>query len=49
MTATDKIGTNNLFDRENAWTDTSGALDVQINKKSDRRSCKEIFLSHSLR
>jgi len=28
----------NLYDPENAWTDTSGALHMQIKKKSDRRS-----------
>ena len=48
MTATDKIGTNNLLNLENAWTDASGALYMQIRKKSDRRSCTEIFLSRSL-
>jgi hypothetical protein len=48
MIANDKGGTNNLFDAENAWTDASGALHMQIKKKSDRWSCAEIFLNRSL-
>jgi hypothetical protein len=48
MIASDKGGTNNLFDAENAWTDTSGALHMQIQKKSDRWSCAEIYLNRSL-
>jgi hypothetical protein len=48
MIATDKIGTNNLFNRENAWSDASGALYMQIKKKSDRWSCAEIFQNRSL-
>src|SRR6266436_6970894 len=48
MIANDKGGTNNLFDRENAWTDASGALHMQIKKKSGRWSCAEIFLNRSL-
>lgn len=46
--ASDKGGTNNLYDPENAWTDPSGALHLQIKKKSDRWSCAEIFLKRSL-
>lgn len=46
--ASDKGGTNNLYDPENAWTDNSGALHLQINKKSSRWSCAEIFLKRSL-
>jgi hypothetical protein len=48
MIASDKGGMNNLFDAENAWTDTSGALHMQIKKKSDRWSCAEIYLNRSL-
>jgi hypothetical protein len=48
MVASDKGGMNNLYDAENAWTDTSGALHMQIKKKSDKWSCAEIFLNRSL-
>jgi len=48
MIASDKGGMNNLYDPENAWTDPSGALHMQIKKKSDRWSCAEIFLKRSL-
>jgi len=44
----DKGGMSNLYDSENAWTDDSGALHLQIKKKSDRWSCAEIFLNRSL-
>jgi hypothetical protein len=43
-----KGGINNLYDPENAWTDASGALHMQIKRKSDRWSCAEIFLDRSL-
>ena len=48
MIESDKGGTNNLYDPENAWTDASGALHMQIKKKSGRWSCAEIFLNRSL-
>jgi hypothetical protein len=48
MVASDKGGMNNLYDAGNAWTDKSGALHMQIKKKSDKWSCAEIFLDHSL-
>jgi len=48
MISSVKGGTNNLYDLENAWTDASGALHMQIKKKSDRWSCAEIFLNRSL-
>jgi hypothetical protein len=48
MIASVKGGSNNLYDPENAWTDASGALHMQIKKKSDRWSCAEIFLDRSL-
>ena len=48
MIESDKGGTNNLYDAENAWTDASGVLHMQIKKKSGRWSCAEIFLNRSL-
>jgi|HubBroStandDraft_1064217.scaffolds.fasta_scaffold18721_2 hypothetical protein len=48
MVASDKGGTNNLYDPENAWIDASGALHMQIKKKSGNWSCAEIFLNRSL-
>jgi hypothetical protein len=48
MIASDKGGMNNLFDPENARTDTSGALHMKIQKKSGRWSCAEIYLNRSL-
>ena len=48
MIESDKGGVSNLYDAENAWTDLSGALHMQIKKKSDRWSCAEIFLNRSL-
>jgi hypothetical protein len=48
MIDSDKGGTNNLYDAENARTDASGALHMQIKKKSGRWSCAEIFLNRSL-
>src|ERR1700729_2788932 len=43
MIASDKGGMNNLYDPENAWSDASGALHMQIKKKSGSWSCAEIF------
>src|SRR5579864_737443 len=48
MIESDKGGANNLYDPENARTDASGALHMQIKKKSGRWSCAEIFLNRSL-
>ena len=48
MVESDKGGMNNLYDPKNAWTDASGALHMQIKKKSERWSCAEIFLNRSL-
>jgi hypothetical protein len=48
MIPSDKGGTNNLYDPENAWTDPSGALHMQIKKKLGSWSCAEIFLDRSL-
>jgi hypothetical protein len=44
----DKGGINNFYDPVNAWTDASGALHMQIKKKSGGWSCAEIFLNRSL-
>jgi hypothetical protein len=44
----DKGGMSNLYDPENAWVDTSGALHMRITKKSGKWSCAEIFLNRSL-
>ncbi len=48
MIESDKGGVSNLYDSENAWTDASGALHLQIKKRSGRWSCAEIFLNRSL-
>ena len=47
-TSSDKGGTNNLYDPENASTDAAGALHMRIKRKSDNWSCAEIFLNRSL-
>src|SRR6516162_7479662 len=46
--SSDKGGTNNLYDPENAWTDAKGALHLQIKKKDGQWSCAEIFSKQSL-
>jgi hypothetical protein len=46
--ASDKGGTNNLYDPANVSTDASGALHMRITKQSDRWACAEIFLNRSL-
>ena len=46
--AGDRGGLNNLYDGENAWTDTSGALHLRIKKKGARWSCAEAELTRSL-
>jgi hypothetical protein len=46
--ASDRGGTNNLYDPDNAWTDSSGALHLQMRKKSGRWSCAEVVLNRSL-
>jgi hypothetical protein len=48
MIESDKGGTDNLYDAENAWTDASGALHMQIKNKSGRWSCAEIYLNRGL-
>jgi hypothetical protein len=44
----DKGGMSNLYDPENAWVDTSGALHMRITKKLGKWSCAEIYLNRSL-
>jgi hypothetical protein len=46
--ASDMGGMNNLYDPDNAWTDASGALHLQIKKKAGRWACAEIFLNRGL-
>jgi hypothetical protein len=46
--SSDKGGANNFYDSENAWTDASGALHMQIKKRADGWSCAEIFLKRNL-
>ena len=46
--ASDRGGTNNLYDPNNAWTDASGALHLQITRKSGRWLCAEMTLNRSL-
>jgi hypothetical protein len=47
-TSSDKGGTNNLYDPENASTDAAGALHMKIKRKADNWLCAEIFLNRSL-
>jgi hypothetical protein len=46
--ASDRGGVNNLYDPSNAWTDATGALHLQIKRKSDRWTCAEMVLNRSL-
>lgn len=46
--AADRGGLNNLYDGDNAWTDSTGALHLRINKKNGRWACAEIELTRSL-
>jgi len=46
--ASDRGGTNNLYDPDNAWTDARGALHLQIKRNSGRWSCAEMVLNRSL-
>jgi hypothetical protein len=48
MIESDKGGMSNLYDPQNASVDASGALHMQIVKKSGKWSCAELFLDHSL-
>ena len=44
----DRGGVNNLFDGDNAWTDTRGALHLRITRKADRWWCAQLVLARSL-
>jgi hypothetical protein len=44
----DRGGLNNLYDGDNAWTDSSGALHLRMKKKSGRWSCAEVVLTRNL-
>jgi len=46
--SSDRGGMNNLYDGDNAWTDSTGALHMRIKKKGDKWSCTEMKLTHSL-
>ena len=46
--AGDRGGLNNLYDGDNAWTDSHGALHLRIRKKAGRWSCAEVELTRSL-
>jgi len=46
--ASDWGGLNNLYDGDNAWTDTSGALHLRIKKKAGRWSCADLALTRRL-
>jgi hypothetical protein len=46
--ASDRGGTPNLYDGDNAWTDSDGALHLRIVKKNGQWSCAEVVLNRSL-
>jgi hypothetical protein len=46
--ASDRGGMNNLYDGDNAWVDSSGALHLRIKKKGEKWSCAELEMSRSL-
>jgi hypothetical protein len=46
--ASDRGGLNNLYSPENAWTDASGGLHLQIKKRGGRWTCLEMKLTRSL-
>jgi hypothetical protein len=46
--ASDRGGLNNLYDGDNAWVDSSGALHLRIVQKGDKWSCAEVVLDRSL-
>jgi hypothetical protein len=46
--ASDRGGMNNLYDGDNAWLDSGGALHLRIAKKQDKWSCAEVVLDRSL-
>jgi hypothetical protein len=46
--ASDRGGMNNLYDGDNAWVDSAGAMHLRIVKKQDKWSCAEVVLDRSL-
>jgi hypothetical protein len=48
MTSAARGGVNNLYDADNAWTDSKGALHLRIAKKAGRWTCAQAVLSRSL-
>jgi hypothetical protein len=46
--ASDRGGLNNLYDGDNAWTDSTGAMHLRIRKTAGRWSCAEVVLTRSL-
>ena len=41
-------GLNNLYDADNAWTDSSGALHLRVSKKPAGWTCAQVVLTRSL-
>jgi hypothetical protein len=46
--AADRGGVNNLYDADNVWTDSSGAMHLRISKKSGKWTCAHLILTRSL-
>jgi hypothetical protein len=46
--AGDRGGLNNLYDADNAWIDSHGALHLRVKKRDGRWSCAELEMSRSL-
>jgi len=46
--ASDRGGMNNLYDGDNAWVDSEGAMHLRIVRKQDKWSCAEVVLDRSL-
>ncbi len=46
--SSDRGGLNNLYDGDNAWVDSSGAMHLRIKRKGDKWSCAEVVLTRSL-
>jgi hypothetical protein len=46
--ASNRGGSYNLYDPDNAWTDSSGALHMRINNKSGPWNCAQLGLDRSL-
>ena len=48
MVPSNRGGSENLYDPDNAWTDASGALHLRINRRSGLWYCAQIALTRSL-